>query len=515
MTTRTTESRQPSRTFATLLRTLALPLAALLLAAAPAWRPVVAASNPDSTAQRLAGRALGETPLIADLQDLCDRIGGRPTGSPALDKAVTWAASKFRGLGIETISQESYSLPNFWLSANEEGACLSPVAFRLRVAAAPYSAATPAGGLETRLVVVGEGSPEDFEKAGAAARGAVALVMSREMHSFEDLFAEYMKNAPMVEAATKAGVAGLLLQSTRPAGLLYRHPISLDGSVVPFPVAIVSREHAARLERLAADSQVRVRLALDNKVSGQYEAQNVVAEIRGREKPDEIVLLGAHLDSWDLGTGAEDNGVNAALVLDVARGLKELGLVPRRTVRFVLFTGEEQGLFGSRGYVKRHAAELDKHVAAVIFDTGSGHTGGFLLSGRGEMKAPVDRALAPVAGLGPFEQLLDGIDGTDNFDFILAGVPTLVANQDAPPYLPSYHAESDVYDQVNVREARANVAIASALVWSLADSPERPGKRQTRAEVESLLKETKLDEQMKAFGQWDDWAAGKLGEHPK
>src|SRR5262249_54164187 len=180
------------------------------------------------------------------------------------------------------------------------------------------------------------------------------VVMSEEMRTLDDLFAEYLKNSPMVEAAKKAGVAGLLLQSTRPAGLLYRHPITLDGSVTPFPAAVIAREHAARLSRLLEKSTeaapVRVQIALPSKVSGEYEAKNVVAEIRGREKPDEIVLLGAHLDSWDLGTGEEDNGVNAALVIDVARGIKELGLVPRRTIRFVLFTGEEQGLFGSKGY---------------------------------------------------------------------------------------------------------------------------------------------------------------------
>jgi len=470
-----------------------------------------------SPAQRLAGRALGPTPLLDDLRELCDRIGGRPTGSSALERAVDWSAAKFRSAGIESVSEESYTLPNIWLAESAEGACLAPVTFPLRLAASPYSPSTPAGGLEARLVIAGEGTADDFEKVGAAARGAIALVRSSEMRTFDDLFAEYMKNAPMVEAAKKAGVAALLLQSTRPRGLLYRHPISLNGAPSPFPAAILSREHAMRLIRLVESAgergQVRVRLNLVNRMPGQFEAKNVVAEIRGREKPDEIVLLGAHLDSWDLGTGEEDNGVNASLVIDVARGFRELGLVPRRTVRFVLFTGEEQGLFGSRGYVKRHAAELDRHAATVIFDTGSGHTRGFYLSGRDELRKSIDSALEPVGGFGPFLHPHDGIDGTDNFDFLLAGVPNLVADQDPAPYLPDYHAESDVFERVNAREARANAAIASALVWGLADAPARPGSRQSRAEVEVLLKETKLDEQMKAFGQWEDWVAGRSGEH--
>ncbi|HEY3020748.1 MAG TPA: M28 family peptidase, partial [Solirubrobacteraceae bacterium] len=300
------------------------------------------------------------------------------------------------------------------------------------------------------------------------------------------------------------------LESSHPRGLLYRHPVAF-GPPLPFPVAVISREQAQRLRRLAAAGEVRVKLDIENHAGGAYTARNVVAELRGREKPDEIVILGAHLDSWDLGTGANDNGVNAALVIDVARGMKELGVAPRRTVRFILWNGEEQGMFGSAAYVLAHAAELDRHVMTVTFDIGSGRTHGFFLSGREELRKPVEAALAPVAGLGPFTLLPDGIDGTDNFDFLLSGVPNLVANQDAAPYLPDYHASSDTFDKVDAREAQANAAIAAALVWGIADAPERAGRRQTRAEVEKLIRATKLEEQMRAFGQWDDWVARKRG----
>lgn len=243
----------------------------------------------------------------------------------------------------------------------------------------------------------------------------------------------------MLEAAQKAGVAALLLQSTRPRGLLYRHPLSLS-VISPIPAALVSREHAARLARLAEGGAVRIQLRLASQIGGAYEARNAVAEIQGREKPDEVVLLGAHLDSWDLGTGAEDNGVNAALVIDVARAMKELGLVPRRTVRFVLFTCEEQGMLGSEAYVNRHAAEIDRHVAMLTFDTGSARTTGFYLNGREELRKAVNGALAAVAGLEATDDSTEAIDGTDNFDFLLSGVPNLVANQDWGPYLPNYHA---------------------------------------------------------------------------
>jgi hypothetical protein len=195
----------------------------------------------------------------------------------------------------------------------------------------------------------------------------------------------------------------------------------------------------------------------------------------------------------------------------VARGIKQLGLRPRRTIRFVLFTGEEQGMWGSAGYVKSHAAELDQHVAAVIFDISSGRTEGFYLNGRDELRRAVEDALRVVRGKRIWNNPLEGVDGTDNFDFLLAGVLNLVANQDPIPYLPDYHAESDIFDMVDAREAKNNDGIAAALVWGLANSKNPPARRQTRVEVEKLLRDTKLDEQMKAFGQWEEWVAGKRG----
>jgi carboxypeptidase Q len=305
-------------------------------------------------------------------------------------------------------------------------------------------------------------------------------------------------------------VAAVLLQSTRPRGLLYRHPANLVAKQIPFPIAITSREHAERFGRLAQDGEVRVRLKITNKTGGAYEARNVLAEIRGREKPDEIVLIGARLDSWDLGTGANDNGVNAATVIELARAMKQLKLAPRRTIRFALFTGEEQGMYGSAGYVKDHAAELDQHAAMINFDTGSGRTTGFYINKRPELRQVIAEAFRSVPDLSK-DNPPEGVDAVDSFDFLLSGVPNFVANQDPVPYLPDYHGESDVFDMVDQREAKRSAAIAGVLVWGLAENAARPAARQTRAQVEKLLKETKLDDQMKAFEQWEDWQNGKRG----
>jgi carboxypeptidase Q len=448
--------------------------------------------------------------MFSDLRELCDGIGGRPTASLACDRAIDWGAKKFRDIGIQNVSVESFTAPSLWLPVSAEAAATSPAKFNIRIAAAPMSPSTK-GALEAKLVDVGDATPEAFAKAGAALKGAIVLVHSAEMKTFDDLFAEYMRNAALLEAARKYQPAAMLLQSTRPRGLLYRHPISLDSSYAPVPTAVISREHADRLARLAGKGEVRVRLSISNKTAPTYQSRNVIAEIRGREKPDEIVLVGAHLDSWDLGTGAEDNGVNVALVIDLARAFHDLGITPRRTLRFALFTGEEQGMLGSEAYVMQHKSELARFAAVVIFDTGSGHLAGFFLNGRDELRKPINDALANVEGLNATEHVPDAIDGTDNLDFLLSGVPNLVGIQDPIPYLPDYHAESDTFDRVNQREEKITAATAAVLLWSFAENPERPARRQTRAEVDQLVKDTKLDEQMKAFGQWDDFKAGKRG----
>ena len=481
----------------------ATALATCLLATGPAL-----GASPDAVA-RLAGRAVGDTPLLSDTRELCDTVGGRPVGSPANARAVAWAAAKFKAAAADAVRTESFPVPFLWLPGTAELSIVSPESSPLRVVACPAAPSTQ-GVLTAKAVDAGEGTDADFARLGTKAKGAIVVVRSKEMKTDADLFGEYMRNGPVFTGAKKAGAVAVLLQSTRPRGLLYRHPVGLGRDLAPLPAALVSREHAARLLRLAETGDVMVRLSISNRTGPAYESENVVAEIRGSEKPDEDVLLGAHLDSWDLGTGANDNGVNVALAIDVLRGIRELGLKPRRTVRVVLFNAEELGMWGSAEYVRAHAKELGNIAAVVIFDVGSGRTNGFFLNGREDLRKPADAALAAVTGLSSAPHSLEGIDGTDNFDFLLSGVPNFVANQDFTPYLPDYHAESDTFDMIDAREARANAAIASALVWGLANSDTR-APRQTKAEVDKLLKDTKLDEQMKGLGQWDDWVSGRRG----
>ncbi len=449
--------------------------------------------------------------LGPDLRILTDEIGGRVTGSRGYEKALRWGVDTFQRAGVDTVKLETYPVPAKWEAVSASAEVLEPVRFPLRVVSFGLAPST-SGALQAPVVDAGFGRRADFDRLGAAARGAIALVRSNPMNTFADLFAEYQAAPEMMRSAVDAGAAAILFISTRPRDLLYRHTITW-GPIAPIAMAQVAREDGLRLARILENGgKAKASLDLNNKVGGPWQASNVVAEIRGSEKPEEIVLLGAHLDAWDLGTGALDNGVNCALVTDVARAIAA-GRRPRRTVRFVLFTSEETGLLGSQGYVRTHRAELPRHVAAVIHDIGDGKVVGYFTNGRPDIDARVHAILAPVASWGADTVDEEAILGTDNFDFLLEGVPNLVANQETDRYLADYHAESDTFDKVDLESARKNAAVAAVAVLGIANSPAVLGPRQTRAEVEKILLDPrwKLADQMKAYGLWTQWESGERG----
>lgn len=259
---------------------------------------------------------------------------------------------------------------------------------------------------------------------------------------------------------------------------------------------------------------MKVKLTITNEIQKKPINYNVVAEIKGWEKPDEVVLLGAHLDSWDLGDSALDNGCNATLVIDAARQIMTLakeGNRPRRTLRFVLYSGEELGLYGSRYDAHNHQNDLDHLKAVVIYDLGTGKKTCFSLSGRHDMKSLVKKALSSIPTFGTFTQTSDAAIDTDNFDYLLEGIPTLVANQDPLPYLASYHAESDTFDKIDQQELKNNTDIASVLIWNLANTTQPFAHRQNHEQILALLKSTGLDHEMKKIKIWDDFLTGRRG----
>jgi Peptidase family M28 len=248
--------------------------------------------------------------------------------------------------------------------------------------------------------------------------------------------------------------------------------------------------------------------------SGSGESENVVGEIRGRERPDEFILLGAHLGSWDLGTGVLDNACNAAIVVEAARVIHASGNIPRRSIRFALFSGENKGELGSRAYAHAHRAELDRMLAAIIYDSGRGRVTSFSLGGRKDLLAGVREALEPLKSFAPLEFTLDAPGDADDLDFALEGVPALVARQDAANYVLSIYSASDTVEGVDVSEMKRSAATAAVATYALADAATRIGHRQTRAEVEELLKDTGLEKSLKTDGEWAAWEKGERGRQP-
>jgi len=459
---------------------------------------------------RVIAEAQKPSALEANLQQLTDQIGGRVPGTPAMQKAVDWGVESFKAAGADSVHTESFSIQASWSEGATRMTVVAPEPFTLRTVSIAWAPAL-APHTHVRIVDVGEGTSQDFAKAGDIA-GAILLVHSEEMHTWDDLFAEYLKAPGVIDRAVKANALAIAFQSTRPHDLLYRHTNAGDGEIDRLPMVLVAREDAGRVVRLLASGQkLYADLSIPNTIGGPITAANVVAELRGSEKPDEFVILGAHLDSWDLGTGALDNGCNAALVVDALRAIKASGVRPRRTIRFILFSGEEEGTVGSHTYTNSHNAELDKIAGVVIFDSGIGRVTGFSTGGRRDVVNAANTLVAPLKSLNASTLTTDADWGTDNFDFLLEGVPTFVANQEEANYLLNYHAMSDTFDKVDLAELRKHVVEASAVTIGLANASEPPGPRLHHAQIEQTLVETHLADQLKTFGMWSDWQTGKRG----
>ncbi|HEX2450330.1 MAG TPA: M28 family peptidase [Gemmatimonadales bacterium] len=493
------------RVTATNVRCLAIALAVHLSICPPA--PPLAAQD---VVPRLAGALLGDTPMVEDLRVLTDQIGGRPAGSAANRRAIDWALERFKAAGVPA-TKEVFRMPGLWLERSATAVVRGGVEFAPRIAAMPYSTGTRAG-FEAALVDGRFGRAEDYRALGSAARGALVLIEMPELRDLDGLFREYSESVGIEHRAFEAGAAGVIYQGSRPGDNLYRHNASLayDNR---HPVLAMERDGAARALRLLRSGMKLTIAPVVSVESGPaYDSWNVIGEIRGTSQPDEVVIVGAHLDSWDLGTGALDNGANVAMLIDVARQMKRLGLRPARTVRFALWNGEELGLFGSFGYTQSHKAELPRHVVAASFDIGTGRITGFFTNGRAELIPVLDRGLMPVAGLGPFSHLNIPVVGTDNFDFMLQGVPNLIANQESANYGPNYHARSDEFDKVDLHQLRLNAAIAAAVTWEFANAPSARIPHQTPAQVDSLIAATDLEQQMRSYGNiWDAWVKGERG----
>jgi Zn-dependent M28 family amino/carboxypeptidase len=276
----------------------------------------------------------------------------------------------------------------------------------------------------------------------------------------------------------------------------------------------MSREDQGQIERFLSEGKaVRLHINVQNKFSdGPVESANVVGEILGREHPEQIVVAGAHLDSWDLSEGTTDNGVGVSCVLAAADAIVKSGARPRRTVRFVLFTGEEQGLLGSLAYTKQHASELNNHLAAVILDLGQGPIREFQLGGRYDLIEAFEPFANSLLNLRELKVSSKSEFETDTAPFILTGLPGINLDQDSPDYKYTHHSAADALEAVKPDVLTQDATIMALTAFWLADRLERFAAPWPAERTAKMLRDTGQYETLKAFGLWTFGDLGLEGQ---
>jgi hypothetical protein len=453
--------------------------------------------SPDALAavRAIAARGGDSSRVADDLRHLTDVIGPRLTGSESSARAAAWGAARFRALGADSVWTEPWTLARAWTRGPVAVRLVAPHVRALEGASVGWSPGTDGPVAGDVLFVDARSEGELGERFGARLRGAwvmlraplpmppadgapltaadsAALVARRRevlAPSRSDEERAFVAARPRLLAAM--GAAGILHSGDKEGGLLTMYGSPLVDA--PLPQLVLPHESFAMLHRLlAAGERPRLEARIDNAFSaGPVAERNVLAELRGRERPDEVVLVAAHLDSWDLGTGASDDGAGVVAVLEAARILKESGARPRRTIRFALFGGEEQGLLGSRAYAASHRAELGRWQGVVVLDNGTGRITGMTVQGRDDL-VPLWRALfEPIGALGPFAVKAGRKGGTDHLAFTPFGVPGFNYDQLPRGYDRTYHSGIDTFDHAFPGDLAQAAAVMAATAYQLADAP--------------------------------------------
>ena len=454
--------------------------------------------------------------MIASLQQLTDQIGGRLTGTEANEQAVEWALATFKKAGVNA-SKEYFSMPKAWYEKDAKAEISGKdISFHANIVSMPFSDLIRFNNTAIEVVNLNYGSAEDFAAMNNL-NNKWLLVNTKildDESGIHGLFEEYIDAVGIEQRAIDAKAAGIVYISSRVKNLLYRH-LPSKGANNNMPILVIERERGLQIKRLLEQNLPLTLTANVNIEHGDsYQSANVIGEIKGSLYPEQVVLIGAHLDSYDLGTGALDNGANVNLVIEIARKMVALNIKPKRTIRFALFNGEEQGLYGSWGYTKTHEDELDNHVLASSIDIGTGKITGFFTNGRGEIIDSLKQALNVVASQGPFKMINVPVVGTDNYDFMMQGVANIVPNQADANYASNYHAASDTFDKVDQEQLKQNAKVMAALMLGIANMKEIPWKRQTAAQVENLVKTHDLEASMKTFGLYQSWKNRTRGIKP-
>jgi carboxypeptidase Q len=441
---------------------LALALAGALLAAAPAAAQDAYRAHADS----LIRAATRDSAAWNRMAELVDTFGPRFSGTPELERAIDWVVEQMKRDGLENVHTEPVMVPR-WVRGQESATLLHPRAAGLHMLGLGGSVGTP--GIEAEVLVVG--SFAELTRRAAEARGKIVL--------FDVPFTEYRETVQYrargaVEAA-RVGAVAALIRSVGPFGMQTPHTGSLryNDSIPRIPGAALSMEDAMMLRRMQDRGQrPRVRLRMGAQTLPDVQSRNVVAEIRGRERPEEVVVIGGHIDSWDVTPGAMDDAGGCVAAWEAVRLMKALGLRPRRTVRVVLWTNEENGIRGGNAYRDAHRAELPNHVLAIESDAGVFAPRGFSITATDpafEAVRAIGRLLAPIGA----DSVGRGGGGADIGPIMALGVPGMGLEVDGTRYFWYHHTAADTPDKLDPRDMARSVAAMAVMAYVAAEMPER------------------------------------------
>src|ERR1700733_5399614 len=388
----------------------------LLLAARPAISAPgepnrAAATEDDATAKALvaiAGAGDMESHAYQDLEELSDDIGARVTGSPDAARAIAWGVVKMKAIGLENVHTEPWKISRGWTRISAEAELVAPIHRKLMVDSLGWVGSTPPAGAEADLVAVnGYQLQDELKNNSGNWRGKILLIVQKGQPP-KDRMSAFAQFGNFLLAAHKAGAIAIIGgQGGRKAtGMHLTHTGALGfDTYYDIPVVSMAAEDQEQLERyLERGKTPRLKINVQNQVtSGPVDSANVVGDIRGSQYPEQIIVVGGHLDSWDLASGSTDNGAGTTVTLGAAAAIMKSGYKPKRTIRFVLFTGEEEGLLGSLGYVTAHQNEIPQYGRALTLDEGQGAATGFQLGCHDELIPPVQKFALSLQAFGDLE----------------------------------------------------------------------------------------------------------------
>jgi len=429
--------------------------------------------------ESLAAEALRSQDAYRNLGVLCDSVGHRLSGSPQYDLAIQWALKQMKADGLQNVHTEKVMVP-VWRRNAERAALIAPAHHELSMLGLGMSVPTPKGGITAEVVVVGSFAELD-KLPEANVKGRIVL--------FDVPFTGYGATARYrvlgASAAARKGAVGALVRSLTPISFDTPHTgvLHYEEGAPRIPAAAVSVENAAMMRRMWERGEtIKLNLEMACEQLPDAPAANVVGEVVGSEKPEEIVVVSGHLDSWDVGQGAQDDGVGCVLALEAGHLIQRLDLKPKRTIRVVLFANEENGNRGGLGYLEAHRAELPNHMAAIESDSGNGLAKGLSLELH-DIKgaAPVnrERAFHLFKRLKPYLEPLGagtlepGGSGVDVGPMVQAGVPGIGIEHDTTHYWDVHHSKADTFDKINKDDLARNSAIVAITTFLLADLVER------------------------------------------